>query len=389
MRTVSTGCLMLCVLSACTARGAPDAATTAPAAGSTGLQVVEIRRTEISPTEGAVVVRAASAALGPVLVGVDVRAEPGMWFAPVRQETGLHYLPPGGERTLTATYSFARLSPEAVLHVRIGIAEEHGDGWVHVPEPMAVRRYDVGRSDAARATLDRFDRRTASHLTVYAVADMFSPEQFDSVAASRAHAVVELSGLLDVRPPPGLTLVFYPDGSSKTADTRHVGAGMTKGRFLAEIFNDSIRLDPFHEIAHAVAGQLGWAPAWLNEGFAVFASEYLGADALAQLGSPGKTVDEATCDLRRAGELLPLAELTLLPDIGPEESRPHVSYPQAAAFTGFLVHRSGWPALRNAYATLSAWGPVEDNEDAFARAFGVRTAEAAELWNARLDALCR
>jgi hypothetical protein len=353
------------------------------------IELLEIRRLENSLAEGTVVVRVASSAPGPILLGIDVRAEPGMWFAPVRQQTALKYLPPKGERTFSVGYSFAHLSPEAVLHVRIGAAEEHADGWVYVPDPVAVRRFDLGGEDAAHAVRDRFDRRATPQLTVYAVRGMFSAEQLDSVTASRAHAVRELSRMLDVQPPPGLTLVFYPDGVSKTADTHHVGTGMTRGNYMAEVFNDSIRLDPFHEIAHAVSGQLGWAPAWLNEGFAVYASEYLGADALAQIVSPGTTVDQATCELRRAGDLPPIANLMLLPDIGPEESRPHVSYPQAASFTAFLVQRFGWSALRNAYAALSPMNSAEENEAAFVRAFGVSSEGAASLWMARLDEICR
>jgi hypothetical protein len=391
MKTRSVGaCFVLCILAACASGGVPGLPAPAPEArvGAGDIELLDFRRLERSAGEGTVVVRVAGRAPGPVLLGIDIRAEPGMWFAPVRQQTALKYLPPEGEHTFTVDYSFAHLSPEAVLHVRIGVAEEHGDGWVYVPEPVVVRRYDLGGSDAARAVLDRFDRRGAPHLTIYAIRGMFSAEQLDSVAASRAHAVRALSRLLDVQPPPGLTLVFYPDGTSKTADTHHEGAGMAKGSYLVEISNDSVRLDPFHEIAHAVSGQLGWAPAWLNEGFAVHAAEYLGGDALAQIVSPGTTVDQATCELRRAGNLLPIAELMLLPDIGTEESRPHVSYPQAASFTAFLIHRFGWQALRNAYATLSPMASDGDNETAFVLAFGVSTGEAAGLWMAHLEQLC-
>jgi hypothetical protein len=390
MKKSFVGFLGLCVLAACTSRGVPNVPAPAPEGqfGSGAMELLEILRLESSLAEGTVVLRVGSSAPGPILLGIDVRAEPGMWFAPVRQQTALKYLPPEGERTFSVDYSFAHLSPEAVLHVRIGAAEEHGDGWVHIPEPVEVRRFDLGRSAAARAVLDRFDRRAMPQLTVYAIRGIFSAEQLDSVATSRAQAVLELSRMLDVQPPPGLTLVFYPDGASKTADTHHIGAGMTRGVYLAEVFNDSIRLDPFHEIAHAVSGQLGWAPAWLSEGFAVYTSEYLGADALAQIVSPGTTVDHATCELRRAGELLPIADLMLLHDIGLEESRPHVSYPQAASFTAFLVRRFGWPALRNAYASLSPMGSAEENEAAFVRAFGVSSEEAAGLWMAHIEQLC-
>jgi hypothetical protein len=390
MKARWVGCLVLCVTVGCTSSVAPIGPSPAPelAVGPVGLELLEIRRIERSPAEGTVVLRMANRAGGPVVVGVDVRAEPGLWLAPARQQTALFYLPPEGERSFSVEYSFARLSPEATLRVRVGVAEEHADDQVHVPEPVAVRHFDLGTSEAAGAFLERFDRRAARHITIYSLRGMFSPEQLDAITAERDGAIAEVSRLLDVRPPPGLTLVFYPDAASKTADTRHVGAGMTKGSMLAEIFNDSVRVDPFHEIAHAVSGQLGWAPAWLNEGFAVYASEYLGADALALQGSRGKTADQATCEFRRAGELFSVADLIHLPDIGPEESRPNVSYAQAASFTGFLTEPFGLQALREAFATLSPVASSKENEASFAGAFGVSTAEAARQWSARLDEIC-
>jgi hypothetical protein len=285
-------------------------------------------------------------------------------------------------------YAFARLSPEAILHVRVGIPEEHTGGWVHIPEPSAVRRFHIGSSDSARAFLDRFDSRAGRVLTVHALRGTLEPEQIDAIVVERDHAVSVLSRLLGVRPPSGLTLIFYPDAATKTLDTHHVGAGMTKGRFIVEVMSDSVRVDPYHELAHVVSGQLGWAPAWLNEGFAVYAAEYLGADALALQGWAGKTVDHAACLLLRAGELFPIAELTQLADIGPSESRPRVSYAQAGSFTGFLAENFGFEALRAAYETLSPTLTPEEHEAAFARAFGLSSENAAGSWLARIEQTC-
>jgi hypothetical protein len=355
---------------------------------SDGLELLELSRVERSPAAGSLSIRVANGSLRALLLGVDVRAEPGMWLGPPQQETSLFYVPPLGERVVTVPYAFARLSPEAILHVRVGIPEEHTGGWVHIPEPSAVRRFHIGSSDSARAFLDRFDSRAGRVLTVHALRGALEPEQIDSIVVERDHAVSVLSRLLGVRPPLGLTLIFYPDAATKTLDTHHVGAGMTKGRFIVEVISDSVRVDPYHELAHVVSGQLGWAPAWLNEGFAVYAAEYLGADALALQGWAGKTVDHAACLLLRAGELFPIAELTQLADIGPSESRPRVSYAQAGSFTGFLAENFGFEALRAAYETLSPSLTPEEHETAFATAFGLSSENAAGSWLARIEQTC-
>lgn len=391
MKARATGCLVLCMLAGCTSSGVPIVPAPMPesSVGPAGLELLEIQRIESSPTEGRLLLRVANTAPHPNLLGVDLRAEPGMWLGPVRQETQLFYLPAYGERTVSLPYAFGLVSPEAVLRVRVGAPEEHAEGWVQVPEPVAVKRFDLGTAAPAAEFLDRFDRRTTPHLTIYAVRGMFAPEELDSLTAVRDHAVSELSRILAVRPPPGIRIVFYPDAASKTADTHHVGAGMTKGSTIVEVYSDSVQVDPYHELAHLMAGQLGWAPAWLNEGFAVFAAEYLGADALALQGSPGKTVDQASCEFHQRAELLPMADLMRLPDIGPEGTRPHVTYAQAGSFTRFLVQEFGFEALRQAYRTLSPVASEDENEIAFARAFGVSSQEASKLWIGNLTSICQ
>jgi hypothetical protein len=379
---------LICAVAAATATP-PVAAFESPAgAGAPGLELLEMALVERSPHEGSVTVRIANTSGAPLLGGVDLRADPGMWLAPAQQKLELIHVPPRGVRTVTLDYRLSLISPEATVRVRVGVPEEHIDGWVHIPEPVAIRRFQIGGSAAASAFLARFDRVETASLEIYAVTGIFSPDELRELASSRQRAVDELSRLLDVEPPHNTRLVFYPDAGSKTADTDHVGAGMTKGTTIVEIYNGSVRLDPYHELAHIMAGQLGWAPAWLNEGFAVYASEYLGSDALGQLGSRGKTVGEATCDFHRAGELLPLVDLLRLPDIGPAEERPHVTYAQAASFVAFLVQSSGFPALREAYASLSTMAPIEANDEAFARVFGVTVHQAGEMWSQSLDRIC-
>jgi hypothetical protein len=388
----STGLVLLSLLAACWPGNPRAPLLAAPdqvvASAATGVHVLEVDRRESTASDGQVLARVRNAAPEPAIVGVDVRAEPGMWLAPTRQEISVFYLPPNGERTLVASYSFARLSPESALRVRIGLVEEHPDGRFHVPEPAAVLRFDMGASAEAAAFLEGFDRRTARHVTIYAVRGVLTLEELDAIAGERDRAVTELVEILGVQPAPELRIVFYPDGPSKTADTRHVGNGLTRGNAIVEIRNDSVQLDPYHELAHLLAGQLGWAPAWLNEGFAVWVTERLGADALEFIAGPGTTVDEAVCRIKGAGELLPMAELMQLADIGPEESRPHTTYPQAASFVGFLAERYSLDALRQAYATMSPAATAEENETAFARAFGVSSDEAAAQWLTALRNSC-
>jgi len=113
-----------------------------------------------------------------------------------------------------------------------------------------------------------------------------------------------------------IRLVLYPDSATKTSQTGHVGSGFASARTIIEIFNDSVQLDPYHEVAHIVGGERGSPPAVLDEGFAVYVSQSLGADALKYLGAPGATVSQVVCGYLRSGTLIPLGRLFRFTDRG-------------------------------------------------------------------------
>jgi hypothetical protein len=56
--------------------------------------MLEILQIERSPLEGSVRVRVVNTSAGPVLSGIDLRAEPGMWLGPSQQKMELVYVPP-------------------------------------------------------------------------------------------------------------------------------------------------------------------------------------------------------------------------------------------------------------------------------------------------------
>ena len=114
------------------------------------------------------------------------------------------------------------------------------------------------------------------------------------------------------------------------------------------------KLDPYHELAHILAGQLGHPPAFLDEGFATYVSEAFGWDALMYLGSPGQTVDEVAAELIRTGRNLSLKELFAVENIGDSQERAEIEYPQSASIVKFLVEIYGPRVLGNLMQALEA-----------------------------------
>jgi hypothetical protein len=184
-----------------------------------------------------------------------------------------------------------------------------------------------------------------------------------------------------------IRLVFYPDGEHKKQDIGHTGDGYAFANNIVEVYNEQTKLDPYHELTHILAGKLGSPPAMFNEGFAVYMSERLGADALKYLGAPGKTVDRTTQEYLRDGKLINLEELIKFTEIGSEESKWRISYPEAASFVKYLLETYGIEKFREAYQqTKSSDGAndVKKNVEILMRIYGKPLSQIESEWKSKL-----
>jgi hypothetical protein len=254
---------------------------------------------------------------------------------------------------------------------------------------LVERLYPLGHGNpAAFDPHTFFDILRTETLDIFARKGSLAQSRIHLIAAERERGLREIEEVLGVRFDRRIRLVFYPDSATKTQETGHVGAGFASGGTIVEIYNAETQLDPYHEIAHLVAGQLGNPPALFNEGFATYISERLGAAALRYLGHPGKTVTQAVCDLAASGQLIPLAELFRFLEIGSEESRPPVAYPQAGSVVKYLIEVIGLVPFREAYSVLVSSdepGRIQENEEAFARIFGESLREVERAWRNSLE----
>jgi hypothetical protein len=139
-----------------------------------------------------------------------------------------------------------------------------------------------------------------------------------------------------------------------------------------------------------VAGERGAPPALLEEGFAVYISESLGADALEYLGAPGKSITQVVCGYQGAGTLIPLERLFRFTDIGSDSTLPEIAYPEAASVTAFLIERYGIERFRDLYARLrntTNSGELRRNEEILEGAYGLGPGALELAWRAWLP--CR
>jgi len=221
-----------------------------------------------------------------VTLGLDLRAVPGFWLAPNVQSQYLYPVAPHQERQVSGEYEFSRLSAESVLRVRFFFPKVGDNGVTELGKPFFEKKYAVGLANPA----DDFDlsklfgNRTTEHLVVYWARSLGTNASLDAEVARREAAYRRISQILGVASPQPVRLVFYADAASKTRDTHHTGDGLAYDDTIIEVYG---KVDPFHELTHILARQLGDPLAMFNEGVAVYVSEWMGADALNAPGLAG------------------------------------------------------------------------------------------------------
>jgi len=107
------------------------------------------------------------------------------------------------------------------------------------------------------------------------------------------------------------------------------------------------------------------------------------ADILEALGSPGMKVGEAVLAHRNGGKSIPLDKLFAFSDIGPEESQPTISYPEAASFVKFLIVKFQLEKFRQAYKSLEGSDDevtIHKNQQTFREIYSKLPSELEPEW---------
>ncbi|MBP7050297.1 MAG: M56 family metallopeptidase [Phycisphaerae bacterium] len=202
------------------------------------------------------------------------------------------------------------------------------------------------------SVLPKMEKRSTAHFDIYYLKDSTAARQIDQIAQDKDRGFDEICRFLGKDSDVRIRLVLFEDGDTKRRATGHQGAGWAYGTTIVEIYNEKEHLDPYHETTHILMGPLGNPPALLNEGFATYMSEALGAPALENLGGGKTTLHQRVRDLKAKGDWIPLSELLGYTEIGSARSRPFVAYPEAGSFVQFLIDAHGKDKFLQTYTTL-------------------------------------
>ncbi len=200
--------------------------------------------------------------------------------------------------------------------------------------------------------LSKLEKYQKGKLEIYYYKDSTASRDIDLICSQREAAIQRISEFAGIRHGSMIRLVFFEDPEEKILSTGHQGNGWAFGNTIVEVYNDEVKLDPYHEIAHIVMGKAGEPPAIFNEGYAVYISEQLGSKALKHLSGGEQTILEKTQQLKKEGELIALKELMTYTEIGSKESNPPVAYAEAGCFVKYLCDTYGKDSFLKAYQSL-------------------------------------
>ena len=191
-----------------------------------------------------------------------------------------------------------------------------------------------------------FRHRESKHFVVYFMHPSEAEKYIGDLVKLRENVVAKIMSVLQVQLRGKIIIFFYPTEMTKLSLIFHSGLGLAYKNTIAEVFMASQNLDPYHELTHAVARQIGSPPALLSEGLAVFM----------QMGSryEGKDIDAICAENLTKGRLIPLEVLFNYTEIGSQESQFDISYPEAASFVKYIVQKYGIDKFKKIYSRMKS-----------------------------------
>lgn len=293
-------------------------------------------------------------------------------------------LSPGEIKDISADYEFHTLTPfSRIIVYGYSVEDQNAE-----PVRLFARSIFLGWGNPqVGLDFDGLVRASGSHIDAYAIEDSLAQNDIRKILRIREDTITRILEILGVNFDGRIKLFLYPDEDIKRAHTGHSGLGWAMGDFIAEVYNEDEQLDPYHELAHILAGKLGKPPALMDEGFATYISESFGSDALEYLGAPGETVDAVAARYAKLGQLFPLEELMAVENIGSTPERGQIEYPQAASFVKFLIEVKGFANFRQLYSSLRLGADTETrkhNRTILEQVLGKSLEEIEAEWLAKL-----
>ncbi len=209
---------------------------------------------------------------------------------------------------------------------------EENDHW-------KINRFDISADNWKERLLPQLQKRITEHVDIYYYKDSTAETEIEQICKRREQAFREICQFLgqdlDIR----ICVVFFEDEKTKYAKTMHRGMGWAFGQTLVEVYNETQKVDPYHEAVHVLMNLHGNPPSLFDEGFATYLAK--------ELRGKSNRLYRYAKRLKISGDWIDLEKLITI-EIGPDGDY----YSQAGAFVKFLIDNYGKDKSLEAYKVL-------------------------------------
>lgn len=198
-----------------------------------------------------------------------------------------------------------------------------------------------------------FTSISSEHFDLYTFDGHLNEQKRLDFLNKRESAYQEISDFFELKKSLAINIFLFENQQLKYNRTGHKGLGWGFDNNIVEVFNDSIRIDPYHELAHVLGYTLNKPPALIDEGTAVYLSQLYGNNAFSRfMGYPTKNINEIFSLLNNNEELTKLSTLLSYDEIGNSKNAT-IDYCQSASFVEFLINKFGKQKFLELYKSLS------------------------------------
>ena len=219
-----------------------------------------------------------------------------------------------------------------------------------------------------------FTSISSEHFNLYTFEGHLSEKPKSHFLNERESAYRKISDFFEIKKDISINIFLFQDKKTKYNLTGHEGFGWGFDNNIVEVFNDSIQIDPYHELAHVIGYTLNVPPALIDEGTAVYLSQLYGDKAFSRLiGYPTKSINEILLLLNN-NKVISISTLLSYNDIGD-----NLAYCTSASFVEFLIKEFGKQKFLELYKSLSN-SNSDKNKMIFEKIYGVKFNQIENKW---------
>ncbi len=224
-----------------------------------------------------------------------------------------------------------------------------------------------------------FTSISSEHINLYTFEGYLSEETKSNFLNERESAYQEISNFFEIKKDISINIFLFKDEQTKYNLTGHKGLGWGFDNNIVEVFNDSIRIDSYHELAHVIGYTISKPPALIDEGTAVYLSQLYGDKAFSRLiGYPTKSINEILLLHSKNENLITISTLLSYDEIGNSKNAT-LDYCISASFVEFLIKKYGKQKFLELYKSFSN-ANIDKNKMMFEKIYGGKFNQIENEW---------